>query len=206
MGKLKIKYQKTFLLILRISCSVFLSLFALIAHTSSQDTSEADLAFIRVEHVYLRLEPKYTNIVAHDKVTFGEKVSIIKDEGDWLFVVNITRTRAGWIHKLAITKDAIEIKKIGRTKRIPSLLLYVDLDKSHIYILAGSLLTQQKTSNGYISRLLPGQAIFVSAVPHIIVSGFLNGNFKQGDPEPGSIYYLNKSMEFELWEHSKNQK
>jgi len=206
MRKLKIKCQTTFLLSLRACCIVILPLFAFVALTALQGTSDTDLAFVRVEHIYLRLEPKYTNIEAHDRVEFGQKLSILKDEGDWLFVVNIARTKAGWIHKLAITKDAIEIKRIRRAKRIPSLLLYVDLDKGHVYILGGSILAQQKSSKGYISRLLPGQVIFVSAVPNVAVSGFLNGNFKKGDPKPGKIYYLNKSMKFELWQHSKSQK
>lgn len=160
---------------------------------------QAASVYVRVQTVQLRLEPKLREPAKLDEAKFAQRLLVVREQGDWLFVRRSEQTPPGWVHKLCVARGEAEINAIRASKRIPSLLVYMS-DRGG-GVLAGS------SEGPELTKLLPDQAVVfdkaVISAGGLPMSGFLNGDFSPGDPKPGIIYILNARGRFEAWNAPK---
>lgn len=177
------------------------------ASQGKDDQTRSDkTVYVRLTEAHLRLQPEFEKLEYLETLKFGDEVSVVSEQRDWLLVRGLNSSRTGWVHRLVVAASPSDINALRKSKKIPPLLLYVNLGFDpgrgfgRSYIIDGSIKVQ---GGEWTSELPPGGAIFVAAVPSFRVSAFLNGRFKESDPRVDTIYYLTETGEFERWEPSK---
>ena len=188
------------------SLAAILQLSAPLRPLLGQDTAQARPVFVRISVVHLRLIPGFEGRDVLDSASFGERLLVVQEQGDWLLARKDTSSAPGWLHRLVVATAATEINAVRRSRRIPTQITIVNLAGfgGPFPFVDGTL---RPDSADWVSALPPGAAIFVASLPtsstdpFFGIHTFLNGRFRPGHPHEGSMYYLTAAGVFEPWPH-----